>query len=337
MIIPVYNGEKYIHRCLESVVNQTYKNIEIIIINDGSIDNSQNILDEFANTDQRIKLVHQSNTGVSKARNNGIDLANGDYFQFVDIDDYLELDTVEQLVKNINDYNADIVVFGHNKVGQKHAKENLNKSNQFILHSFTRAEYLDNFFLYYFDQYYFYIGDKIFSSKIVKEHDIKFHESIGWDEDLIFVCEFLNRCGNVVVNSKPFYNYYRLNTGSITSKYQPKLFEWKKKSFSVLKSLLIENEVYHKKNVNAFVRAHFKQMVMCVNHLFHKDANLRVAELKDKVSEVIDYIIEQNYSSDLEYHSFDEKIMGYLLHQKRITSIVLYISVKKIIKNTGLL
>ncbi len=109
IIIPIYNAEKYIKRCIESVINQTYKNIEIIIINDGSTDDSINLINRYKNNDSRIIVINQKNSGVSIARNNGIKKSSGKYVMFVDIDDWLELTMVEEMVKTIKAQDVDVV------------------------------------------------------------------------------------------------------------------------------------------------------------------------------------------------------------------------------------
>lgn len=114
VIIPVYNVEKYLIDCLESVVSQTYKNLEIIIVNDGSTDCSGDISDEYEKKDERIRVVHQKNMGLSGARNTGIDMATGEYITFLDSDDYLEIDILEKLVKILEKNKSDIAVAGIN-------------------------------------------------------------------------------------------------------------------------------------------------------------------------------------------------------------------------------
>lgn len=108
LIIPVYNVENYIIRCLESTIHQTYINLEIILVDDGSTDNSGKICDEYALSDKRITVIHQTNQGLSMARNNGIDVATGDYISFIDSDDWIEHDMYEFLYHNLIQYKADI-------------------------------------------------------------------------------------------------------------------------------------------------------------------------------------------------------------------------------------
>lgn len=111
VIIPVYNVEKFLDRCLESVTKQTYRNLEIIIVDDGTKDCAGKMADEWAKTDNRINVIHQENQGLSAARNTGIDHANGEYITFVDSDDYLELDTYEKVMQHVVDDDTDIGIF----------------------------------------------------------------------------------------------------------------------------------------------------------------------------------------------------------------------------------
>ena len=101
VVVPVYNVEKYLNRCVESIVNQTYKNLEIILVDDGSLDNCPVMCDEWAKKDNRIKVIHKKNGGVSSARNAGIDKSNGKYISFIDPDDYIEENMYFLMIKKI--------------------------------------------------------------------------------------------------------------------------------------------------------------------------------------------------------------------------------------------
>ena len=109
VIVPVYNVEKYIRECLDSIVNQTYKNLQIILVDDGSSDNSGKICDEFAKKDSRITVVHQENQGAGAAKNTGLELIEGEYFSIIDSDDYIDLSMYEKMVSLMKQYDSDIV------------------------------------------------------------------------------------------------------------------------------------------------------------------------------------------------------------------------------------
>lgn len=118
VIIPVYNSEKYIGKCLDSVLNQTYKDIEIIVINDGSKDNSQKVIDEYKNKYSNIVAIEQKNMGVSKTRNNAIKIAKSEYIMFIDNDDFTDKDYIEVLLKNAEEGKQDIIISGYRRPTQ---------------------------------------------------------------------------------------------------------------------------------------------------------------------------------------------------------------------------
>lgn len=129
VIIPAYNAGEYFNHCIKSIVNQTYKNLEIIIIDDGSTDNTPNLCDEWASKDNRIKVIHKENEGASSARNVGLDLSAGDYITFVDADDYLDLDMYEIMLNEIIYYNSDAARCGVVREYQNGKKEDWGTGN----------------------------------------------------------------------------------------------------------------------------------------------------------------------------------------------------------------
>ena len=109
IVVPIYNTKKYLHICIESILSQTYHNLEIILVDDGSTDDSDKLIDNFAKTDKRIKTIHQKNAGLSSARNTGLKNATGEYVTFIDSDDYIDLKMVEHMVNALNDTQASII------------------------------------------------------------------------------------------------------------------------------------------------------------------------------------------------------------------------------------
>ncbi len=118
VVLPVYNVEEYLDRAMESIVNQTYKNLEIIMVDDASPDNCPEMCDEWAKRDNRIRVIHKENEGLGMARNSGIEAANGDYICFFDSDDFVETDLIEKCVEVLKDTSAQIVVFGYDRIDQ---------------------------------------------------------------------------------------------------------------------------------------------------------------------------------------------------------------------------
>lgn len=200
VIIPVYNpGEKNLRRCVNSVLNQTYKNIEVILIDDGSNDGSDKICDEFVCIDLRVKCFHQKNKGVSIARNIGIIHSHGDYFHFLDSDDYLELNTYENILDIINEYNCDAVTFEYFITYPKY--EIVNHLDPYKYGIFFGEDIQKNLMT----------GMQFCSTKLLSKNLIKglcFREDIFRGEDTLFVANALSKASRgVYFSSIPLYHY----------------------------------------------------------------------------------------------------------------------------------
>lgn len=122
IIVPIYNVELYVERCINSIINQTYRNIEIILVNDGSTDKSLEIIKQFEKNDKRIQILNKENGGQASARNLGIEISNGDYLIFVDSDDYLDLNSIRECVKAVNRFNSDLIIFDYYSLTQNKKK-----------------------------------------------------------------------------------------------------------------------------------------------------------------------------------------------------------------------
>lgn len=208
VVIPVYNVEKYLSECLDSVVNQTYKNLQIILVDDGSTDFSGKICDVYAEKDNRITVVHQKNAGAGAAKNTGLELIDGDYFSIIDSDDYIELDMYEKMVNSLEKYNADIVqclfkdVFVNDSFDRKYKlKGNYPKvltSKRFL------KEYL-------YDWKYAIFWNKLFKSSLLKE--IRFPVGRKIDDEFFtykLVCN-----AKKVVNIDNILHNYRMRKTSV--------------------------------------------------------------------------------------------------------------------------
>ena len=201
IIIPVYNVEKYLNKCLNSVIEQTYKNIEVILIDDGSTDNSGKICDEYAKNDIRIKIIHQQNGGVSTARNNGLEHATGKYITFVDSDDYIEKEMIETMAKKIMKKNADIVICGVTDRDEENniINQSLNKKENVFNNIEAIKEMLD---------------EKLFNcvcwAKLYKKElfrNIKFNSKIRIAEDMDVLYRVFYKSNKIIQIPERLYNW----------------------------------------------------------------------------------------------------------------------------------
>ncbi|RHJ58017.1 glycosyltransferase family 2 protein [[Ruminococcus] lactaris] len=200
VIVPVYKVEKYLQKCVSSIQNQTYGDIEIILVNDGSPDNSGKICDELAKKDSRIKVIHQKNQGQAVARNLALDIAKGEYITFVDSDDTVNPRMLELLVSILKKNEADIAICGHRVVYEESYNESEDKK-------VCIEEVLDKEKLWQeiFGRLNNAVWNKMYiSSKI---GDLRFPKGIVHGEDLIFNLEYLIKCEKGVITNAPLYNY----------------------------------------------------------------------------------------------------------------------------------
>lgn len=210
IIVPVYNGEKYIERCLKSLIGQTYKNIEIIVLNDGSKDHTDIILEKYAKLDERIRVITKENSGVSDTRNQGLQLAKGEFVQFVDADDWLTNDATEKMVEGMMQ-DCEMVICDYNRVVDNNImvkghipKEGAIERSEFALYMMKAPA----------NYYYGVLWNKMFRMDIIREHKLDFPIEIDWCEDLRFNLEYLQYVKHVYVLEKALY-YYVLTKGSL--------------------------------------------------------------------------------------------------------------------------
>ena len=231
VIIPVYGVEKYIRQCLESVINQSYKNLEIIVVNDGTKDNSMKIVEEYLE-DKRIKVINKENGGLSSARNRGIEEATGEYISFVDSDDWINLDLYRKIVENIKD--EDVLIFDileYDEIQKKFKEETMIKNKKDI------KKYNKGYLFYLETQYACW--NKIYKREYLKKLKINFIEAIIY-EDVCWSMKTLFLTNNIKFLDFIGY-YYRINReGSII--YETKIFKKNllKEEYSVKK---IYNEI----------------------------------------------------------------------------------------------
>lgn len=223
IIMPTYNNDSTISASIESVIQQTYKNWELLVINDGSIDETEEIVSEFAARDSRIKLVSIPNGGVSNARNTGIQMAAGKYIMFVDADDlYMDFSLFE-MVSAIEDQEVDLACGGYELI-----ENNRDKSNSKIktnpIGTWDIRNMYESIFEMQRNQTFNTVWNKIFKREIIVKNNILMDVTCDIGEDLLFVIEYLKYCSKVVLLDKIIYRYYFLDSG-LSKKNRDNIFE----------------------------------------------------------------------------------------------------------------
>lgn len=225
IIVPVYNVEKYLNRCVDSILNQTFTDFELILVNDGSTDKSGEICDEYAEKDHRIKVIHKKNAGVSSTRNVGLENAVGEYIMFCDADDFVSEVWCEVMYKTALKYPNAWVVSNLEKVYD---------DNEILNHFDDKTLVCERkrYYWIYNEGLSGYCWNKIYKNDLIKKHNLSFDNSIPVAEDVKFNTDYLKLCSEIIYINFPLYYYYQ-NQNSALHKYYPNLLSFNLKAFYV--------------------------------------------------------------------------------------------------------
>lgn len=213
IIVPVYNAEGYLERCINSVLAQEYKNFELILVDDGSEDESPAICDRYAAQDERVRVIHKENSGVSDSRNRALDVAKGDYLQFLDADDWLTPEATKLFVQSAEKSGCDMVIADFYRV----AGENLAHKGDIEKEGILSREEFANFMMENpADFYYGVLWNKFFRRELVERQKLRMDPAISWCEDFIFNLEYIRHCKTIYALQVPVY-YYVKTKGSLVN------------------------------------------------------------------------------------------------------------------------
>ena len=297
IIVPVYNTEKYLVRCMESITKQTLKDIEIIVVDDGSREECSALCDEISKTDSRIKVVHKKNAGLGFARNSGIEVATGEYIGFVDSDDYIDKYMYEALYNSAKNNNADLCLSGICFVGGNMFSEGTDtKKEYFEKDTVFLNEHMKKLLLgvvgalpneSYDSRYGASVCKNIFKTSVIRENNIRFlSEREILSEDTLFMVDFI-KAAKCAVGVKGAYYCYCRNEDSLSKAYKKERFE---KSILFLDELekrikdYVNNDeyqIYLDRLIQAFGR------VLCSQEIMHaRENNIKFAFLKKRLKEI---------------------------------------------------
>lgn len=320
VIVPVYNVEKYLNRCVDSIINQTYSNLEIILINDGSTDTSGKICDEYKKRDNRIHVIHQKNGGLSAARNAGIVIANGNYFIFVDSDDLIHPQCIEILYKVIKNDCSDIVIGNYEKFDDFNKIDlKVNDDIKYKSDLLSDTEVLDNFIQLKNNSRFVSSCWKLFKKEVIG--NIRFPKGRLF-EDEFTVYKFIYNANKISIIDKIIYFYY-VNPKSITNNLNyNKMFDHFDAMFEQIcffeKNKL--NDLY-KKSILNFLNSNSWQVVE-----YRKNKNLVNSHKLEKLNN--DYFILFKKAKKLKIISFKDNYDFYVVAN---TKYILFYRIKRMI------
>ena len=329
VIIPIYNVEKYVRQAIESAINQTYQNIEIILVDDGSTDSSRTICDEYKLKDNRIKVVHKKNGGLSDARNAGLENSTGEYLMFLDSDDFLEIDAVENMYKEISQKDADYVIGNYinaTEEGQKWEKPvfDLEKYKPFKLNI---NDYKNSFFIMNSS-----VCNKIFRKKFIEKLGIKFVVGLP-AEDAIFTTYCFIHSKNVYYTPCIVFNYRQRKGGPISSSCSMKYFEGINKAYRIIyenfrdKNYLGYYRYFYAKGMNYTIYKFIDSVLLDDQErrkvlsdmlwFYNLTTELEVPPCQESVEKIINNVMKGNIDTALEYCSILKEARTYMSMQEK--------------------
>lgn len=289
IIVPVYNVEEYLDRCIESIVKQTYKNLEIILVDDGSPDKCPEICEKWAECDERIRVIHKKNDGLANARNSGIEVSNGDYLIFTDSDDYMDPDMIEFLLNLSLKYDADV-----SRCGFYFNYENIDKKRNISYESIQIPDYNERIIDLATTGYGGVAWNKLYKRDIIKEQ--LYDKADGCSEDIMHNFRVYKDAKKVVFSDIPKYHYV-IRNGSITND----VFD--KRAFDIIRAKKIildnvkDNEDVLPYAVKGYIMSAFIVLSGCIQN------NMFFEERQELIKDILSYkkeILSSNLYSKLD-------------------------------------
>lgn len=286
IIVPVYKVEKYLARCVDSILGQSYKNFELVLVDDGSPDNCGKICDEYAKKDCRVKVVHKKNGGLGSARNAGMDRAKGDYYIFVDSDDWIESEYLCRGIPLI-EKNYDCIISGYyiDFTGVNKTIKMKNPENKAFIGMDQTKELLtmlDSVGMFNTT------CNKIYRAELIKKHNIRFEESVRSGEDLSFNAIYFSIARSYYMMTFLSYHYMREGEVTLTNKFDPDLYKNSNKLMNMRKELYEKLDMTEAAHKMLFGRLYMESMSSCVHNMYRQDAKFSAHNRVDFFQVLID-------------------------------------------------
>lgn len=323
--MPAYKVEKYIAKAIESVIHQSFENFELLVINDGSPDNSSRIAEDYAVIDSRVRVLHKENGGLSDARNFGIEHACGNYLYFIDSDDWIEVDLLKILYGNIHSNPADIYVFGYyldvedtrGNVVQRHPIHA--KSYHFSIGS-DKPPKLSTHLMGLLG----YAWNKVYSKAFIERHNYRYDKGISLVEDMLFNASAYQNAGSLCIIEDCLYHYISRNTPTLIKSYHKESFELILKKHRAVKPFLMRWG-YSKNKIKYALADNLVQGIQyCINNLLYYKSDLASAEKKKYINEILQHRETKKYIDFYRPTTKSDQLYKKLI-KYRLTSVLMYI------------
>lgn len=318
VIVPIYNSEKTMKRCIDSLIHQTYKRLEIILVNDGSTDKSKEICKLYCSKYNNIKVINQENSGVSNSRNIGINSSKGKYILFCDSDDFVEPDWCYILYESIKSEESGLSICGYNSYDEK---MNIEKINIYDENLYCSYMYTKEFIKLRKKSLLNSVWNKMFIADVIKLNNIKFKD-IPLGEDTIFVLNYISKIKKISIINKPLYNYLNCNSESLSKRYNKNLYYYYKSIFDSIKRLAEVNDLKTDEYYQEYYSSYFKAMLAVLDNTLNelnKDSFYKKIRYNTKI------INDNDFKRSIKYADLEDYNKYYLLALKSRSYIVFYL------------
>ena len=303
VIVPVYNVEAYLEKAVDSILNQTFNDFELILVNDGSTDRSKEICEKYLSIDERVKFINQDNQGAHNARNNALKVAKGKYVCFFDSDDYLEPNMLNDLYDLAKRYDSDLVISGFNINTYYNDNDYITikyipytSNNEDIINYNNEVDFRKEAY-HNFDINMFYPPwNKLYKLSYLKNNEIEF--PITYRDDFPFVLRVIRDIDNVTFTKKIYYNFIRKRQDSETQKYVKNLYDKREEEHGFMLDLYRHWELLDDENSFEMIsRRYIDRLIECIVNLYNKECTLNDDE---RISEVKRYFENENFKTCIE-------------------------------------
>lgn len=289
VVMPVYNADRYLAKSIESMLSQTLKEIELILVNDGSKDNSLRICEEYKIKDNRVTVINKKNEGACIARNTGIEKARGKYIQLVDADDYIESNMLEEQYNLAEETNAEVVMCGmkfdvYQKSGQVVTSESYYKDIVLKYQDDIKPIFMDLFDNLLFN----YTHNKLYNAEFLKSNNLKFIEWLPIDQDTNFNIDVFRKLNKLTISTKSYYHYVKTFDETIVTRYHANKFKVRTFRYDRLKQLLMDWDIYNEENRKKLASMYIHHVIECIEMFNHDKCSLSFKEKKQQIRNILD-------------------------------------------------
>ncbi len=327
IILPCYNVEAYLAKSIESVLVQIYNDFELLVVIDGSPDNSREIAEQFAKTDSRIKVYEKENGGLSDARNYGLERANGEFIYFMDSDDWIEPKLLEDNLKIVEQENLDFVIFGYiqdneDTIGNiQSSKDIIPKVKQYV--KADKQLTIDTHHLGLMG----YAWNKIYRKSFLDQHQFRFKKGISLVEDILFNAPIYQISNRIVFNQQTYYHYINRPVMTLMKQFHLNSFELIKMKINVLEGFTKEWQMSNSNNILAV--ALVQGIRYCIHNLFSFKNQLNFNEKIDFIKVMVSDQLTRKKINQYNAISLADKLYKFCIKNKLVSLIVLFALTKK--------